>query len=194
MSEEQFGQDQDQELPQITERESLEARANIMGIQFHTNISTEKLRERINSALVGSQESTTTGETKPVGKETDVERKSRKRKEAAKLIRCRIHCNDPAKKEWPGEYITVGNNAVGTFRKYIPYNLDEPYHIPQIIFNALREKRVQVFTTKRGKDGNPVREAKSISAYNIEVLEPLTEEALKRLSASQLARNALSDN
>lgn len=88
----------------------------------------------------------------------------------------------------------MGNNAVGTYRKYVPYNQDEPTHIPQIMFNALREKRVQVFATKKGKNGIPIREAKSIAAYSIEVLQPLTQEELDELARSQVARNALSDN
>lgn len=184
------------DLPQQSEREALEQRAKVLNINFHSNISTEKLRERVNSVLTGNAESSDeapAAATLPKGESPEA-RRSRKRKEAAKLVRVRIHCNDPAKKEWPGEYITVGNNYVGTFRKYIPYNLDEPYQIPQILLNALREKRVQVFTTKKGKHGIPTRESKSIAAYTIEVLPQLTQEELNELARSQVARNALSDN
>lgn len=182
----------DDDLPQQDERASLEARARILNINFHTNISTDKLRERVNAAIQGNGPEAESD--RPVKGESDAVRRSRLKKEASKLVRVRIHCNDPAKKEWPGEYITVGNNAVGTYRKYIPYNQDEPTHIYQIMFNALREKRVQVFATKKGKNGIPIREAKSIAAYTIEVLPPLTQEELTELARSQVARNALSDN
>ena len=182
----------DDDLPQQDERASLEARARILNINFHTNISTDKLRERVNAAIQGNGPEAESD--RPVKGESDAVRRSRLKKEASKLVRVRIHCNDPAKKEWPGEYITVGNNAVGTYRKYIPYNQDEPTHIYQIMFNALREKRVQVFATKKGKNGIPIREAKSIAAYTIEVLPPLTQEELDELARSQVARNALSDN
>ena len=104
---------------------------------------------------------------RPEKGESDVARRSRLKKKASRLIRVRIHCNDPAKKDWPGEYITVGNNAVGTYRKYVPYNQDEPFHLPEIIVNALREKRVQVFATKKSKHCIPLRESKSIPAYAI---------------------------
>ena len=180
------------DLPQQDERAALEARARILNINFHTNISTDKLRERVNAAIQGTAPEAET--ERPVKGESDVARRSRLKKEASKLVRIRIHCNDPAKKDWPGEYITVGNNAVGTYRKYVPYNQDEPTHSPQIMFNALREKRVQVFATKKGKNGIPIREAKSIAAYSIEVLQPLTQEELDELARSQVARNALSDN
>lgn len=185
------------DLPQQSEREALEQRARVLGINFHSSISTEKLRERVNAVIQGSPVSessdSSTIQVAPKGESPEA-RRSRKRQEASRLIRVRIHCNDPAKKEWPGEYITVGNSYVGTFRKYVPYNIDEPYQLPQILLNALREKRVQVFTTKKGKHGIPTRESKSIAAYTIEVLPQLTPEELKELAASQTARNALSDS
>lgn len=188
----QFDETTDQgEIPEQDERAALEARAKVLNISYHTNISTEKLRERVNAAISGTREEDS---ERPAKDESDVARRSRLKKKASRLIRVRIHCNDPAKKDWPGEYITVGNNAVGTYRKYVPYNQDEPFHLPEIIVNALREKRVQVFATKKSKNGIPVRESKSIAAYAIEVVQPLTEEELAQLANSQMARNALSDN
>lgn len=179
-----------EDLPQVDELESLKARADILGIKYHPSISVDTLRERVNNTLANQS----TGTVRPAADEDEAARRSRKKAEASKLVRVRIHCNDPAKKEWPGEYMTVGNSFVGTYRKYIPYNLDEPWHLPQIMVNALREKRVQVFTTKKGKHGIPIRESKSIAAYTIEVLPPLTEEELKALAAQQLARRATDDN
>lgn len=188
----QFDETTDQgEIPEQDERAALEGRAKVLNISFHTNISTEKLRERVNAAISGTREEDS---ERPAKDESDVARRSRLKKKASRLIRVRIHCNDPAKKDWPGEYITVGNNAVGTYRKYVPYNQDEPFHLPEIIVNALREKRVQVFATKKSKNGIPVRESKSIAAYAIEIVQPLTEEELTQLANSQMARNALSDN
>ena len=188
----QFDETTDQgEIPEQDERAALEARAKVLNIPYHTNISTEKLRERVNAAISGTREQDS---ERPAKDESDAARRSRLKKKASRLIRVRIHCNDPAKKDWPGEYITVGNNAVGTYRKYVPYNQDEPFHLPEIIVNALREKRVQVFATKKSKNGIPVRESKSIAAYAIEIVQPLTEEELTQLANSQMARNALSDN
>lgn len=188
----QFDETTDQgEIPEQDERAALEARAKVLNISYHTNISTEKLRERVNAAISGTRDQDS---ERPAKDESDVARRSRLKKKASRLIRVRIHCNDPAKKDWPGEYITVGNNAVGTYRKYVPYNQDEPFHLPEIIVNALREKRVQVFATKKSKNGIPVRESKSIAAYAIEIVQPLTEEELAQLANSQMARNALSDN
>lgn len=174
----------------VDERESLKQRATIMGIQFQPNVPTDKLREMVNQQMQGNAAS--------VGRipanEDKKAKRARKRLEALALIRCRINCNDPAKKDWPGEYITVSNSSVGTIKKFIPYNTDAPYHIPKIMLNILREKKVQVFQTKPGKMGIPVRTSKMISAYNIEILPQLTEEELASLARDQSARRATDDS
>lgn len=170
------------------ELETLKARADMLGITYHPSISVDKLRERVNSVLQGQADQAVRPKS-----ESEADYMTRKQNEAKALVRCRIHCNDPAKKEWPGEIITV-SNAFVSIKKYIPYNQDEPYHVPRIILNTLREKRVQVFTTKKGKMGIPIRESKSIAAYSIEELPPLTEEELASLAQAQQARRATDDN
>lgn len=189
MSEDLFKNDSDEsgELHQ-GELEVLKNRANQLNIKFHPNIGVDALREKVNAQLTANVD------THVAKDQTAVSKRIQRKREAGKLIRCKIHCNDPAKKEWPGEYITVGNSSVGTFRKYIPYNVDEPYHLPQIILNVLREKKVQVFATKKGKNNIPIRTSKLIGAYTIEIMDPLTEAELKRLSQAQMARNSIDND
>lgn len=186
---EQMNDDVNQDL-KVDERESLKQRATIMGIQFQPNVPTEKLREMINQQLQG--------DASQVGRapanEDKKARRGRKRQEALALVRCRITCNDPAKKDWPGEYITVSNALVGTVKKYIPYNTDAPYHITRFMLNVLREKKVQIFQTKPGKMGIPVRTSKNINAYSIEILPALTEQELAELGRDQTARRATDDS
>lgn len=169
------------------EREALKARAAVLGIEFPANIPTDKLREKVNEVLSNSQSNA----ERPAKNESTAELRARKKREATKLIRCKIACLDPSKREWNGEIITVSNSLVGTIRKYVPYNSDAPYHIEQILLNALREKRMQVFTTKPGKFGIQTRESKTVNAYSIEVLPPLTEEELQKLAQAQLARKSV---
>lgn len=171
---------------QQDERASLEARANLLGIKYHPSLSLEKLRERVNEVIRGNEPT-----ERPNPKEDIGAKRSRLKREATKLIRCRIHCNDPAKKDWPGEVITVSNSVVGTIKKYIPYNQDEPYHIPSILINAMRDKKCQVFVKKKDKHNNQITETKLISAYTLDILPPLTAEELKALSQAQLARNSI---
>ena len=108
-----------------------------------------------------------------------------KRKEVSRLIRCRIQCMDPQKKEWPGEIVSVGSAKLGTFKKYIPFNSQEPYHIPKIIYDMLIEKKCTVFYTNTDSRGNKVRQGRLVNAYAIEVLDPLTPEELSDLAKQQ---------
>lgn len=172
------------------ERENLKARANVLGLDFPANIPTDKLREKVNEAISGSRSDT----IRAPANETNADLRSRKRMEALKLIRCRVTCMDSAKKEWNGEIITVSNSVVGTVRKYVPYNSDAPYHLEQIIISALREKKMQVFVNKPGKYGVPNKESKTVNAYSIEILDPLTDAELQKLAQAQLARNSLAED
>lgn len=111
---------------------------------------------------------------------------NRKRKlHLNRLVRVRLQCMNPLKKEWPGEFISVGSAKVGTFKKFIPYNSDEPYHVPAILYEALKEKKCTVFTNKLLPNGQKVRKGKAINEYAIEVLEPLTKEEIRVLAQQQ---------
>ncbi len=48
--------------------------------------------------------------------ESPHKRRMRLIREANSLVRCRISCMNPAKKDWPGEIFTVSNAVVGTVR------------------------------------------------------------------------------
>ena len=92
---------------------------------------------------------------------------------------------NPAKKEWEGEIFTVGNAVVGSVKKYVPFNADEGWHVPYIIYEALRERQCQIFVSSKTKNGVTMRQGKMIKEYAIEVLPPLTEEELKDLAQRQ---------
>jgi hypothetical protein len=107
------------------------------------------------------------------------------------LRRVRIQCMNPAKREWPGEIISVGNLKHGTFKKFIPFN-GEPYHIPQIIYDALKERKCTLFRTVRDERGNEKREGYLANEFSIQDLPPLTEKELDELRAKQrMAKNGL---
>lgn len=176
--------------PTSEDLEMLKAQADQLGVTYHPNISYEKLRERVKEVMDNQE----TGKVRVSGNETPAERRTRKHKEAMALVRCLILCNDPAKRDWPGEWLGVSNGAGVQIRKLVPYNQpDKPFHLPRIMVNMLREKQVQVFVSKPGKYGTPVRVSRSIAAYTITELPPLTAEELADLARSQMARGALDD-
>lgn len=167
----------DTDLPVVDELAALKERADLLGVKYHPSISLEKLREKVNATLA------------PTGDEAEAAPKKPNRlaaqKRASELVRIRLTCMNPAKKEWEGEIFTVGNAAVGTFKKFIPFNADEGWHVPRIILEQLQERQCQVFVTSRDKRGNTTRQGKLIKEFAVEILPALTEEELKDLAQRQ---------
>lgn len=166
------------------ELSTLKARADLLGVSYHPSIGVEKLREKLAAAMEDTEpKNEGTGIGAPV--ESEAQKRLRLMQEATKLVRIRVTCMNPAKKEWEGEIITVGNAGVGTYKKYIPFNADEGWHVPNIIYQALQERQCQVFVSTKTKNGVTIRQGKLIKEFAIEVLPPLTEEELKDLAQRQ---------
>ena len=193
MSDEQLNQD-NQELDEAAqlaaaELENLKIRAEKLGVKFHPSISADKLREKIKAAQAEGEGSV--GEQPEVKsvtaavEESPAAKKLRLKREGLKLVRVRITCMNPTKKEWEGEIFTVSNNAVGTVKRYVPYNAEDGWHVEQILLNQLRERQCQIFTTDKDSRGNKIRKGKLIREFAIEVLDPLTEEELHDLAQRQ---------
>lgn len=168
--------DIDTDLPVVDELTALKARADMMGVKYHPSISLEKLKEKITAHMNAEED-------KPVA-EPEMDRAALQ-KSASELMRIRVTCMNPAKKEWEGEIFTVGNAVVGTFKKYVPFNADEGWHVPRIIYEQLKDRECQVFTTVRDSRGNSTRKGKLIKEFAIEVLPNLTEEEIKELAQRQ---------
>ena len=168
--------EQDLTMDELT---TLKARADLLGITYHPSIGLEKLKEKLAAVNTQPEES----EAAPVAK---LDPKA----DALRLIRIRLSCMNPAKKEWEGEIISVGNSVVGTVKKYIPFNADEGWHVPKMLYDYLVEKQCQVFTTIKDSRGNNVRKGKLIKEFAIDVLPALTEGELKEMARRQaLGRN-----
>lgn len=171
---------------------TLKARAAQLGIKHHPSIGVEALREKVSAALADDkvpapdEKQDTAGESRSA-------RRLRLKREASELVRIRLTCMNPAKKEWPGEIIAVGNSSVGTFKKFIPFTAEEGWHVPRIIYEHLKSRECQVFTTTKQKNGVAVRKGKLIKEFAIEVLPPLTKEELHDLAQRQAMAGSLND-
>lgn len=181
--------DNETTLPPQDELTTLKARADLLGVTYHPSIGLDKLREKVSAALSGEAP---TPITKPTvaEEETEGQLRARMRREATALVRIRITCMNPAKKDWEGEVITAGNSLVGTFKKYVPFNADAGWHVPTVIYQLLKDRQCQVFVTVKSARGVDVRKGKLIKEFAIEVLDPLTQEELAELAQRQaLARS-----
>lgn len=115
-------------------REELKAKAEELGIEYKSNISTEKLLELVYGE--GSPKEVIKEEKKVENvKLTEGQKKAAARKEALELVRVIVTPMDIDKKELAGEIISCGNSLTGMIKKFVQYNVE--WHIPKIIYNTL---------------------------------------------------------
>jgi hypothetical protein len=179
----------------LDELTTLKARADMMGIKYHHNAGVEKLKTLINLKLEGKEGGDIKEDRTDYPKNTKVEvlteeefqklsMKERKRN-VGSLIRIRVTCMNPNKKSWEGEIISVGSAKLGTYKKFVPFNAEDGWHVPYIIYEALKERKCSIFTTSKDEKGRPVQKSKLIPEFSIEVLPPLTKKELEELARKQ---------
>lgn len=112
--------------------------------------------------------------------------------DAGRLVRCRITCMNPNKKNWTGQFFSVGSAKIGTFKKMIPFNMEEPYHIPKILYEDLKDRKCAIRNVRKTPDGREHIEVKLINEFAVEVLPNLTDAELEDLKRRQaMARGAV---
>lgn len=182
----------DTELVQ-DELATLKQRADLLGINYHPSIGVEKLRDKLAAATaaeppVAKPEAPAAASVPdaPVAVvETEHQMRLRLKQEATRLVRIRLTCMNPAKKDWDGEIITVGNTLVGSISKYVPYNAEDGWHVPHMMFEFLKERQCQIFVTTKSRNGVTVRQGKMIKEFAIEELPPLTLAEIEELARRQ---------
>jgi len=187
---------------------TLKARADMLGVTYHPKIGLETLREKINAAVTAegipkevaapvasASVAAAPSLAAPVAAvETENQMKRRLKNDATRLVRIRLSCMNPAKKEWQGEVFTVGNSVVGSITKFVPFEAEDGYHVPHILYETLVARQCQVFVNVKQEVAGrivTVRKGKLIREFAIEVLPQLTEGELKDLAARQAATHAI---
>ena len=174
------------------ELETLKSRADMMGIRYNRNIGMDKLREKINLKLSGKDGDSVSTSRLTKGKRTWLthdeylkEVAARERKDINRLIRIRVTCMNPNKKNWEGEIFSVGSAKLGTFKKYVPFNTEDGWHVPKIIYDVIKERKFTSFQKVKGPRGEEIRKGKLVPEFSVEVLPPLTDKELKELARRQ---------
>jgi len=168
-----------------SELDGLKDRADTMGLKYRKDITVDNLRSKVADALA-DKEPVNDGLdlTKPVTKTlTENEQRVVFKKEAAALTRIRVTCMDPNKREYDGDFFCAGNRIIGTYKVYVPFDVE--WHVPSVILKMIRRKQCQVFVSKRDERGRQIREGKSIKAFAVEVLPALTAQEMKELAQRQ---------
>ena len=176
----------------------LRSRLDLMGIKYHHKAGISKLQGLIEKGLAPpkeKEEEVIKPKTQKVEYLTKAEFKrlqlQRRKRKAGSLIRIRATCMNPNKKKWEGEFVSVGSNKLGTFKKYVLFNAEDGWHVPYIMYEAMKERKCTIFVQSRDDKGNKVAKGKLIPEFSIEVLPPLTLEELKTLAAKQAAGHNL---
>lgn len=190
------------EQPVPSELETLKKRATMLKINYHPSIGVDSLKIKIEDKMSATTEEEVVN-VKALGSDkiqyvshaayTRMSMRERK-KRAGSLIRINVTMMNPNKKNWEGEIISVGSAKIGTFKKYIPFNTAEGWHVPYIIYEAMKERQCTVFFTVKDHRGKKVRKGKQIPEFNIHELDPLTKVELKELAQRQaMAANGSDD-
>ncbi len=168
------------------------------GIKMHFNSKREKLEEALNNLTITEGDNMEavvqdTGVTRLTDEMIDnfavngVELEGLREQDAMKLIRVIVRPNDPLKLESTGDVFTVGSNTINrgrAIKKFVPYNNEEGWHVPNAILENIKAAECQIFkkVTRNGQDS---MEAVKIKAYNVEELPALTQEELTKLGQRQ---------
>jgi len=184
--------DAPESLVEQDELTTLKSRATLLGLTFHPSIGLDKLREKVNAATLDPVvESVVPAAPVNSEEETIWKRRLRLKREALALVRVNVTCMNPAKKEWEGEIFTVGNASIGSVKKMVPFNTNDGWHIPNVIYQMMKERMCQVFYSVRDSRGNNVRKGKLIKEFAFDVLEPLTPKEMTELARRQAIAKAV---
>lgn len=174
---------------------SLKKQADRLGVAYKSNTSiatlqkaiSEKLNEPIGGEDSPEPEATEVKITKPEGKTADDYYN-----EAMKLVRVIITPMESTKAtNLESELFCAGNSVVGTVKRTIPFG--EEWHVEQILLNSIKEKKYQMFMSKKNAQGAVITTAKLVPAYSISILDPLTQEELDKLAEMQIRTRSLED-
>ena len=116
-----------------------------------------------------------------------------KEQRALRLQRIVVSPNDPLMSSYTGLIFTVGSSSVNKGRmikKFVPFNNDKGWHVPQIIIDQIEAAQMQKFKSITMPNGQKVMHPYITKKFNVQILPPLTLEEMKSLAASQQAKGA----
>ena len=101
--------------------------------------------------------------------------------------------NDPLMSSYNGLIFTVGSSAVNggrMIKKYVPFNNDDGWHVPQIIIDQIENAQMQKFKQVTMPNGDKTLQAYITKKFNVQILPPLTQPEVEILAAAQASKGA----
>jgi hypothetical protein len=170
------------------------------GINLHHKTGSAKLQETLTAVLNNTYE--TAAESQDI--ETVVDNvkhlttaehieKLTPTQRAMRMQRVIVSPNDPLMSTYNGLIFTVGASKVNKGRmvkKYVPFNNDNGWHVPQIIIDQIEAAQMQKFKQVNLPNGEKTLQAYITKKFNVQILPPLSQAEMGILAASQVARSA----
>ena len=107
------------------------------------------------------------------------------------LKRIIVTPNDPELSGHSGLVFTVIATGVKNgkaIKKYVPFNNEEGWHVPNVICNQIANAEMQKFKSVKAPNGDTILQPYQAKKYNVQVLPDLTQKEIDKLAASQAAR------
>lgn len=120
-------------------------------------------------------------------------KKLTKEQKALRMQRITVSPNDPLMSSYSGLIFTSGSSGVQRGRmikKFVPFNNDEGWHVPQIIIDQIDSAQMQKFRQVTLPNGEKTLQPYLTKKFNVQILPPLTKEELNILAASQVSRGS----
>lgn len=160
-------------------------RADMLALDYHSNIPTEKLKDLVQAKLAEQGAMGTKGSKYASMLAPEVRSMQ---DQATQLVRFKINVLDPSKANWSGMYVTVGNDNLAPVKRAI-YFIEEAWHAERIIIEYLKAARY----ASRPKENNPrlkgtfnkYNKTRLLPMFHIQELPPLTQEELEDLAKYQ---------
>lgn len=160
----------------------------VAGIDFNFNINKENLLIKVGEyqaklAAAYAEKLAKHAPRKPLPVNLDVtpnpnetknQRRHRMVQAARRHRRVTIICQNPDKREWDGEVMSCGNSFVGQTKKFVPFNTDTPYHVPQILLDMILDRKCSVYKTVKDKFGAESQKQGLIKEFSITYHDELT--------------------
>lgn len=183
----------------------LKERADTMGVVYHPNIGIKKLKAKLEEKMSGVVEDPTEAAEEmdtidssqvvakaniftPGVKETPAQLKAKRKQDALSMVRIRVTCMNPIKGNMKGDIVCVGNSELGMIKKFVPFNAEQGWHVPNIILQEMKAKRyMSHYEVKIGN--KKIKRNKLVPEYAIEIMAPLTSKEMNELKQRQIIAN-----
>lgn len=163
------------------QKEALMAQGKSLNLNIHVNTSLANMVEMVNMGLIYKLHQSPDAPINSVlSKDPSVARK-----EAQRLVRVRVTNMDPTKKDHTGQIFGFSNSVVGTLQKFVPFDVDQGFHIPQVLVNVIRSGKYRVTKHRKGLRGNDIPYSVELPSFSVEILDALSASDLEAIKTRQ---------